>query len=68
MKYKADSPEDYISQLPDERQASIKKLRKVILKNLPKGFEEGMNYNMIGFYVPHSVSVSYTHLTLPTKA
>lgn len=55
MQYKADSPEDYISQLPDERQAPIKKLRKVILKNLPKGFEEGMNYNMIGFYVPHSV-------------
>ncbi|MCC1484399.1 DUF1801 domain-containing protein [Winogradskyella immobilis] len=55
MQYKADSPEDYISQLPDERQASIKKLRKVILKNLPKGFEEGMNYNMIGFYVPHSI-------------
>ena len=55
MQYKADSPEDYISQLPDERQAPIKKLRKVILKNLPKGFEEGMNYNMIGFYVPHSI-------------
>lgn len=55
MKYVADSPDDYISQLPEERKAPITKLRKVILDNLPKGFEEGMNYNMIGFYVPHSV-------------
>jgi uncharacterized protein YdhG (YjbR/CyaY superfamily) len=54
MKYEATSPDDYISQLPEERQESIKKLRSIINKNLSKGFEEGMNYNMIGFYVPHS--------------
>jgi uncharacterized protein YdhG (YjbR/CyaY superfamily) len=55
MQYKADSPDDYISQIPEERKEAIKKLRKVIQDNLPKGFEEGMNYNMIGYYVPHSV-------------
>ena len=55
MQYKATSPEDYISQLPEDRQEPIKKLRKVIGENLSKGFEEGMNYNLIGFYVPHSV-------------
>jgi hypothetical protein len=55
MKYEATSPEDYISQLPEDRQEPIKKLRQIINKNLSKGFEEGMNYNMIGFYVPHSV-------------
>lgn len=55
MQYKANSPEDYITQLPEERKEPLNKLRKVILDNLPKGFEEGMNYNMIGFYVPHSV-------------
>lgn len=55
MQYKADSLEDYINQIPDERQTPIKKLRQVINKNLPKDFEEGMNYNMIGYYVPHSV-------------
>jgi hypothetical protein len=54
MQYKADSPEDYMNQIPEERQAPMKKLRAVIKKNLDKGFEEGMNYNMIGFYVPHS--------------
>jgi len=55
MKYEATSPEDYISQLPEDKQEPIKKLRHIINKNLSKGFEEGMNYNMIGFYVPHSV-------------
>jgi hypothetical protein len=61
MQYKADSPKDYISQLPLDRQEPISKLRKVILKNLPKGFLEGMNYNMIGFYVPHAVYLNGYH-------
>ena len=55
MQYKADSPDHYISLIPEERQEAMKKLRKVIQDNLSKGFEEGMNYNMIGYYVPHSV-------------
>lgn len=55
MKYNATSPEDYISQIPEERQDTLKKLRQVIKDNLPKGFEEGMIYKMIGYYVPHSV-------------
>ena len=55
MTYEATSPEDYISQTPEERQKKIKKLRKVINDNLPEGFEEGIIYKMIGFYVPHSV-------------
>ncbi len=54
MNYKITSVNDYINQVPDDRKESLKKLRKVILENLPKGFEEGINYNMIGYYVPHS--------------
>lgn len=61
MQYKANSPEDYIAQLPIERQAAISKLRKIILKNLPKGFEEQMNYGMLGYVVPHSVYPSGYH-------
>ena len=30
-------------------------MRAIILKNLPKGYEEGMQYGMIGYFVPHSV-------------
>ena len=55
MQYKADSPKEYIAQLPEERQAVIATLRKTILKNLPKGFEEQMSYGMLGYVVPHSI-------------
>ena len=55
MQYDATSPEDYISQVPEGRQKALKTLRKTINDNLPKGFEEGIIYKMIGYYVPHSV-------------
>lgn len=54
MQYEATTADEYINQIPDERKAPITKLRNVILDNLPKGFEEGINYKMIGYYVPHS--------------
>ncbi len=55
MQYKATSPEDYINQVPEERKETLIKLRNVIAKNLPEGFEEGIQYGMIGYYVPHSI-------------
>lgn len=54
MQYKATSPEDYIDQVPEERKNPLKKLRKTIKDNLPEGFEEGIQYGMIGYYVPHT--------------
>ena len=55
MQYKAHSPEDYINQVPEERQNALKKLRKTIKEHLPNGFEEGIKYGMIGYFVPHSI-------------
>jgi len=55
MQYNAKSPRDYIKQVPTERQEALNKLRKTINENLPQGFEEGIIYKMIGYYVPHSV-------------
>ena len=55
MKYSADSPKDYIDQLPEERKKAFNKLRKTVLDNIPKGFEECMNYGMIGYVVPKSI-------------
>ncbi|QLG44862.1 DUF1801 domain-containing protein [Costertonia aggregata] len=55
MNYKANSPEDYINQLPSERQNVISKIRETIIKNLPKGFQEQMSYGMLGYVVPHSI-------------
>src|SRR5210317_1327476 len=54
MQSKASSPEEYIEQLPEDRQEVMINLRKMILKNLPKGFEETMSYGMLGYVVPHS--------------
>lgn len=55
MQYKAETPDEYIKQIPDDRKEPMKKLRKVIIRNLPKGFEEGIGYGMIGYSVPHSI-------------
>lgn len=54
MKYEASTVEEYISQVPEECQEILQKLSNLIKENLPEGFEEGINYNMIGYYVPHS--------------
>ncbi|MCP4052947.1 MULTISPECIES: DUF1801 domain-containing protein [unclassified Mesoflavibacter] len=55
MTYDAKTPEDYIKQVPEERQDALKKLRKTINDNLPNGFKECINYNMIGYVVPHEI-------------
>ncbi len=55
MQSKAATVNEYVESLPIERKAAITKLRKVILKNLPKGFEETISYGMIGYIVPHSI-------------
>lgn len=55
MQSTATSPEAYIEELPQERKEPVSRLRKTILENLPEGFEETMNYGMIGYVVPHSI-------------
>lgn len=54
MQSKATTPEQYIAELPEDRIAVIAKLRQVILDYLPAGFEEIINYGMLGYVVPHS--------------
>ncbi|MFT4850142.1 MAG: hypothetical protein ACI83B_002694 [Sediminicola sp.] len=61
MKSKATTPNEYISELPEDRKVVVQRLRKIILDNLPKGFEESMNYGMLGYVVPHSVYPSGYH-------
>ena len=55
MQSKAETVEQYIEELPEDRKEVIVKLREVVLLNLPEGFEECMNYGMIGYVVPHSI-------------
>lgn len=55
MQSKAKTVDQYLAGLPTDRRDALNEVRRVILRNLPKGYEEGMQYGMIGYYVPHSV-------------
>jgi len=48
----ATSVDAYIATLPEDRRATVSAVREVVRRNLPDGFEEGMQYGMIGWYVP----------------
>ena len=54
MQSNAATPEEYIASLPEDRITAVAEIRKVILKNLPKGFSEVMD-GMLGYVVPHSL-------------
>src|SRR5947199_10440855 len=45
----------YVAALPADRRAALSAVRKAINENLPDGYEEGMQFGMIGWYVPLSV-------------
>jgi len=47
--------ETYLNQLATERIEPMLKIRQSILNNLPKGFEECINYGMLGYVIPHSI-------------
>ncbi len=53
MQSKATTVKQYLAELPPDRRQAIESVRKVILANLDKTYEEGMQYGMIGYYVPH---------------
>jgi hypothetical protein len=55
MKPTFSTVQQYLASLPADRREAISSVRKVILKNLGKGYEEGIQYGMIGYYVPHEV-------------
>jgi hypothetical protein len=43
----------YLAALPPDRLAIVSAVRSIVLANLDPGYEEGMQYGMIGYYVPH---------------
>jgi hypothetical protein len=49
---KARTVKEYVAELPPDRRDAINAVRKVILQNLPDGFEETMQYGMISYVVP----------------
>lgn len=61
MQSKATTVQEYLKSLPADRREALEAIRAVILKNLDKGFEEGMQYGMIGYYVPHRIFADGYH-------
>jgi hypothetical protein len=55
MQSKAITIQDYLNELPEDRKQPVLQLHQTILDNLPKGFQETMNYGMIGYVVPHTI-------------
>ncbi len=45
---------EYLAALPADRRAAISAVRKAINQNLPKGYEEGVQWGMISWFVPLS--------------
>ena len=46
------TPADYLATLPADRRAVLERLRATVLENLPEGFEEIIQYKMLGYVVP----------------
>ncbi len=55
MKAEGKTVQDILMNVPSDRVEAFNKLHEVIVKNLPKGFEPGISYGMLGYVVPHSL-------------
>ncbi|MEX0709792.1 MAG: DUF1801 domain-containing protein [Chloroflexota bacterium] len=54
VRSQARTTEEYIAELPPDRAEAVRRVREVVRRHLPAGYEEGMQYGMIGWYVPFS--------------
>jgi uncharacterized protein YdhG (YjbR/CyaY superfamily) len=51
---KAATVEEYLAELPDERRQVVSKIRELVKRNLPQGYNETMNWGMICYGIPLS--------------
>lgn len=55
MKSVAKDLEEYMEKIADNHKFSVNKLREIVKQNIPAGFEEMLNYGMIGYVIPHDL-------------
>jgi hypothetical protein len=48
----ANSVDEYLAQLPDDRREVLTEMRALIRKHLPKGYEEVVNWGMLSYEIP----------------
>ena len=51
-KSKAETVDGYLAELLEDWRAAISAVRQVVLENLPQGYEEMMQFGMIGYVIP----------------
>jgi hypothetical protein len=51
-KSSAATVDEYLAELPEDRRAAISEVREVVLRNLPAGYVERMNWGMICYEIP----------------
>lgn len=55
MKNEGNTPAEIVANCPEDRKDVMGKMRQTILESLPKGFDEGVGYGMILYFVPHTI-------------
>jgi uncharacterized protein DUF1801 len=69
VRSEARTVDEYIESLPEDRREAIAAVRAAVLEHLPAGYEEGMQYGMIGWYIPlESYPDTYNGEPLATAA
>jgi len=54
MRSSAATVRQYLAALPGDRRQAIEAIRAVIAANIDEAFEEGIQYGMLAWYLPHS--------------
>jgi hypothetical protein len=54
MTSNAETVDQYLESLPEDRKSAMNELRRVISANIPDGFHQQMIYGSLGWVVPHS--------------
>lgn len=62
MKIEAKTVAQYLGKLPDDRREVIEEIRLVIRENIDEPFAEGIQYGMIGYFLPHSAYPAGYHV------
>ena len=55
MRIEADTVDEYLEKLPEDRQKAVGAIRAILQKNLSSDFKECLSYGMIGYVVPHEL-------------
>lgn len=55
MRIEANSVNEYLEKVPQDKKEYFETLRKTVVENLPVGFKECLGYGMIAYVVPHEL-------------